>query len=247
MAPEDAEWLDDFEKAFFQDGVEMETLKESLAMLFETRDKFADRSERLSEDDAAACLLEFAERWLGPVSGKWRSVMWAALRRELGGKTRITEVLKIGASWAVHDNTGQDLLCAIVNDLILRTEQTLAENVRKRAKEQTAARRAATAKPVAANRKPVVAVASRRGKTHTGPIPAWRPASVAPSAKRAAEPSMEDDDRPASAASSAKRAAKPSMRNDDIVGLTLEDQTVDKEKRQERGEKYAEWLKPPEV
>ena len=26
-----------------------------------------------------------------------------------------------------------------------------------------------------------------------------------------------------------------------------EDQTVDKEKRQERGEKYAEWLKPPEV
>ena len=219
-------------------------------MLFETRDKFADRSERLSEEDAAVCLVEFAHRWLGLVSGnngKRRSVMWAALRRELGGKSRITEVLKIGASWAVHDNTGKDLLHAIVNDLILRTERTLAENDQKRANEQTAARRAATAKPVAANRKPVVAVASRRGKRHTGQIPARRPASAACSAKRAAELSMEDDDRPASAASSAKRAAKPSMRNDDIVGLTLEDQTVDKEKRQERGEKYAEWLKPLEV
>ena len=57
---------------------------------------------------------------------------------------------------------------------------------------------------------------------------------------------MEDDDRPASAAPSAKRAAKPSM-SPDIVGLTLEDQTVDKAKREERGEKYAEWLKPREV
>ena len=117
-------------------------------MLFETRDKFAGRSERLSANEASACLLEFTERWLGPVSGNAtarRSARWAALRRELGGKTRITEVLKIGASWAVHDNTGKDLLHAIVNDLILRTERTLAENDQKRANEQTAARRAATA------------------------------------------------------------------------------------------------------
>ena len=121
----------------------------------------------------------------------------------------------------MHNNTGEDLLCAIVNDLILRAEQTLAENFQKRAKEQTAARRAAAAKPVAANRKPVVAVASRRGKTHKGPIPARRQAS---------------------AASSAKRAAKPSMEDDDIVGLALEDQTTDKEKRQAREEKFAKWL-----
>ena len=179
MANADAECLDDFEKAFFHHGDEMEALKESLAMLFETRDKFADRSERLSEEDAAVCLVEFADRWLGPVSGgRRRSVMWAALRRELGGKARITEVLKIGASWAVHDNTGKDLLHAIVNDIILRTERTLAENVQKRAKEQTAARRAAAAKPVAATRKPDGAVASRRGKTHTGRIPPWRRASA---------------------------------------------------------------------
>ena len=191
-------------------------------MLFETRDKFADRSERLSEEDAAVCLVEFADKWLGPVSGgRWRSVMWAALRRELGGKARITEVLKIGASWAVHRNTGEDLIHAIVTHLILRTERTLAENVEKREKEQTAARRAAVAKPVAANRKPVVAVASRRGKTHKGPIPARRQAS---------------------AASSSKRAAKRSMEDDDIVGLALEDQTTDKEKRQARGEKFAKWL-----
>ena len=83
--------------------------------------------------------------------------------------------------------------------------------------------------------------------THTGPIPAWKPASAECSAKRAAEPSMEDDNRSASAASSAKRTAKPSMPDDDIVGLTLEDQTVDKEKRQVREKKYAQWLKPPEV
>ena len=147
--------------------------------------------------------------------------MWAALHRELGGKTRITEVLKIGASWAVHRNTGEDFIHAIVNDLILRTERTLAENVKKRAKEQTGARRAAAAKPVAATRKPVVAVASRRG-----PIPARRQAS---------------------AASSSKRAAKRSMEDDDIVGLAPEDQTTDKEKRQARGEKFAQWLKPLEV
>ena len=100
------------------------------------------------------------------------------------------------------------LVHAFVYDFILRAEQTLAENVQKRAKEQTAARRAAAAKPVAAIRKPVVAVASRRGKTHTGQIPPWRRASA----------------------------------NDGIVGMTQEDQTEDKAKRQERWEKYAQWL-----
>ena len=146
-------------------------------MLFETRDTFADRRERLSEDDATACLLAFTERWLGPVPGNAtarRSARSAALRRELGGKARIAEVLKIGASWAVGENTGKGLLQAFVNDFIVRAEQTVAEDIQKRAKEQTAARRAAAAKPVAATRKPDGAVASRRGKPHTGPIPAWR-------------------------------------------------------------------------
>ena len=127
----------------------------------------------------------------------------------------------------MHDNTGIGLLHAIVKDLILRTERTLAENVQKRAKEQTVARRAAAAKPVAATRKPVVAVASRRGKTHTSPIPARRQASAASSAKRHFD--------------------SPSMEDDDIVGLALEDQTTDKEKRQARGERFAQWLKPLEV
>ena len=69
MAPEDAARLGEFEQALFQHGAEMESLKEALAMLFETRDKFAGRSERLSANEASACLLEFTERWLGPVSG----------------------------------------------------------------------------------------------------------------------------------------------------------------------------------
>ena len=240
MEPQEAECVNAFETAFFEHGAEMEALKDSLAMLFEARDKFADRSERLSEDDAAACLRTFTERWLGPVSGNAtarRGAMWAALRRELGGKTRITEVLKIGASWAVDQNTGKALLLAFANDFIIPVERSLKENVQKRALEQTAARRAATEKPIA----------SRRGKTHTGPIPAWRPASAASSAKRAAEPSMDDDGRPASAASSAKRAAEPSMADDDIVGLTQEDQAADMEKRKRREEKYADWIRPPEV
>ena len=52
------------------------------------------------------------------------------------------------------------LVHAFVYDFILRAEQTLAENVQKRAKDQTAARRAVAAKLVAATRKAVVAVAS---------------------------------------------------------------------------------------
>ena len=58
---------------------------------------------------------------------------------------------------------------------------------------------------------------------------------------------MKDDGRPASAASSAKRAAEPSMPNDDIVRMTQEEQAAEKEKRQERWKKYAEWLKQSEV
>ena len=97
-----------FRGTFFEQGADLRALKESLALLTEKGDTLAALGQGLSEEGAASRLQAFTKWCLEPVTGnaaERRGALWAALRRELGGRVRITEVLKRWASWVLGRNT----------------------------------------------------------------------------------------------------------------------------------------------
>ena len=226
---QDAAYLDAFEKAIFDHGADVLVLKNSLAWLFAERDNFADRMDTLSGEDAASCLHSFANWWLGHVPGnasKRRGALSAALRRELGGKARITEVLKLGASWTYGKDTGDALLLAFASQFISHIEQCVEENVQQRAVEQTAARLLAIGEPSASRIEQPLIPAWRypAGEAGTCLIPAWK----YPAARAVAKP-----------VPSAKACAKRSQDEDAIVGLSPVDEEADMKKRQERQGRFS--------